>query len=558
MNNYLELCAGCGGLSYGLELSGLIPKALIELDNNCVNTLNRNFDDEIIIHDDIRNIDFSKYKNKIDIVVGGIPCQSFSISGKRKGLDDKNKGGLFYDFVKCLYETEPLMFMIENVEGLVNINNGDTLKDMIQKLENMEYDVSYEVLNAVNYLVPQKRKRIIIIGTSFGIKFKFPQKRNKILTIKDALKKVPNSDGIQYSDNKKNILELIPRGGCWIDLPLKLQKEYLGKSYNSGGGKRGMARRLSWNEPCLTLTTSPCQKQTERCHPDETRPLKTREYARIQTFPDDFEFLGSVNSIYRQIGNAVPPMLAYFIGNEINICLKKIKLQILINKTIFFYFEKIENSSHYNLISERNDKYFMIEIGKLFAKYYEVNILPLYTKEPEADSIDKLKKIIDKKTFNMSENEWQKMANYCLQNSKVQQQIGKMHEYIISNLDGWTSCKGTKIPADVMKKDKSIILELKNKYNTMNSGGKKTVINNLIIIKKKFPNAIVGIGIINGRKNSKIKIKNDENIEIFQFTGTKLSEVIYGNENLFIDLENIIKQYFDKNSELINKKFLKE
>jgi DNA (cytosine-5)-methyltransferase 1 len=558
MNNYLELCAGCGGLSYGLELSGLIPKALIELDNNCVNTLNRNFDNEIIIHSDIRNIDFSKYKNKIDIVVGGIPCQSFSISGKRKGLDDKNKGGLFYDFVKCLYETEPLMFMIENVEGLVNINNGDTLKDMIQKLENMEYDVSYEVLNAVNYLVPQKRKRIIIIGTSFGIKFKFPQKRNKILTIKDALKKVPNSDGVQYSDNKKNILELIPRGGCWIDLPLKLQKEYLGKSYNSGGGKRGMARRLSWNEPCLTLTTSPCQKQTERCHPDETRPLKTREYARIQTFPDDFEFLGSVNSIYRQIGNAVPPMLAYFIGNEINICLKKIKLQILINKTIFFYFEKIENSSHYNLISEKNDKYFMIEIGKLFAKYYEVNILPLYTKEPEADSIDKLKKIIDKKTFNMSENEWQKMANYCLQNSKVQQQIGKMHEYIISNLDGWTSCKGTKIPADVMKKDKSIILELKNKYNTMNSGGKKTVINNLIIIKKKFPNAIVGIGIINGRKNSKIKIKNDENIEIFQFTGTKLSEVIYGNENLFIDLENIIKQYFDKNSELINKKFLKE
>ena len=91
----------------------------------------------------------------------------------------------------------------------------------------------------------------------------------------------------------------------------------MGKSFYSGGGKRGMARRISWDEPCLTLTTSPCQKQTERCHPEEVRPFTIREYARIQSFPDDWEFTGGITSQYKQIGNAVPVKVAQAVGKEV-------------------------------------------------------------------------------------------------------------------------------------------------------------------------------------------------------------------------------------------------
>jgi len=129
-----------------------------------------------------------------------------------------------------------------------------------------------------------------------------------------ALKGVPKSPGQVYSDSKRKIMELIPEGGYWRDLPDDLQREFMGGSYHLGGGKTGMARRLSWMEPSLTLTCNPAQKQTERCHPKETRPLTVREYARIQTFPDDWEFSGSVSSQYKQIGNAVPVNLGYHVG----------------------------------------------------------------------------------------------------------------------------------------------------------------------------------------------------------------------------------------------------
>ena len=109
-------------------------------------------------------------------------------------------------------------------------------------------------------------------------------------------------------------MELVPEGGYWRDLPEEIQKTYMGASYFLGGGKTGMARRLSWSEPSLTLTCNPAQKQTERCHPSETRPLNVREYARIQCFPDDWEFMGSQSSQYKQIGNAVPVNLGYHVG----------------------------------------------------------------------------------------------------------------------------------------------------------------------------------------------------------------------------------------------------
>jgi DNA (cytosine-5)-methyltransferase 1 len=317
---YLEVCAGCGGLSYGLELSGLSPIALFDIDKQCVQTLRNNFtyNRECKIECvDISKFDFSVYKHKINIVVGGIPCQSFSIAGKRDGLHNKHKGGLFFEYVRVLHEVLPDMFLIENVQGLLNINNGVTFLQMIKTLEELNYIVQYKLLDATYYNVPQKRKRLFIIGTTNNVKFNFPTPRNHVITLRDAINNVRDSAGVSYSSAKQKVLDLVPPGGCWIDLPSDIKTSYMGNSINSGGGKRGIAKRLSWDEPCLTLTTSPCQKQTERCHPDETRPLTTMEYARIQTFPDDYVFTGSVNSIYRQIGNAVPVMLSYYVGLQV-------------------------------------------------------------------------------------------------------------------------------------------------------------------------------------------------------------------------------------------------
>lgn len=157
-----------------------------------------------------------------------------------------------------------------------------------------------------------------------------------------------------------------------------------------------MFRRLSFKEPSLTLTTSPCQNQTQRCHPIETRPLKTREYARIQCFPDDFEFSGTTSKIYKQIGNAVPTLLAYFIGKQIINCLNKIKINELENKILFNYFEeKIDNNneSRYKInINDILQKTYMTNIEELFKYYFEHHIKPIYEKKVVRQILMKLKK----------------------------------------------------------------------------------------------------------------------------------------------------------------------
>jgi DNA (cytosine-5)-methyltransferase 1 len=142
----------------------------------------------------------------------------------------------------------------------------------------------------------------------------FPKEKDYTVSMREALTDVPASVGQQYPARKKEIMDIVPPGGYWRDLPIELQIEYMAGSFFLGGGKTGMARRLSWDEPSLTLTCSPAQKQTERCHPAETRPLNVREYARVQTFPDDWAFQGSVNSQYKQIGNAVPVNLGFHVG----------------------------------------------------------------------------------------------------------------------------------------------------------------------------------------------------------------------------------------------------
>ena len=312
----VELFAGAGGLALGLEKSGLKTIFLNEIDKNCVSTLRKNRPNWNVVHEDVRKLSFKNLK--ADIVTGGFPCQAFSYAGKGLGFED-TRGTLFFEFARAVKEIQPKIFIAENVAGLVSHDKGRTLQTMLRILrEDLDsYNVQYKVLNAVKFSVPQKRQRILIVGTKKGINFEFPKEHGRVVTIKEALKDVPKSEGIKYSVVRKKVMEFVPQGGSWVNLPLEVQREFMGKSINSGGGKRGMARRMSWDEPSLTLTTSPSQKQTERCHPEETRPFTVREYARIQTFPDDWEFTGSVSSKYKQIGNAVPVRFAEEVGKQI-------------------------------------------------------------------------------------------------------------------------------------------------------------------------------------------------------------------------------------------------
>lgn len=317
--NFIEVCAGGGGLSAGLIKSGFTPILLNDNNNDCCKTLKRVHPDANIICDSMDKIDFSKYIGKVDLLTGGVPCQSFSQAGLRKGLDDP-RGDLMLKFIDILNLVKPKIFMIENVKGLLTHENGETIKKIIIALnKNNLYNITYKCLDASKYDVPQKRERVFIVGVlkSINRTFEFPLQSVNKKILKDVLVNVPASNGLKYSQEKQNLFKMIPQGGCWVNLPENLQKEYLGNSYNSGGGKRGILHRLSMEKPSLTLLCTPSQKQTERCHPLEERPLTIREYARIQTFDDDYEFIGSINSQYKQIGNAVPVELAKHMGKSL-------------------------------------------------------------------------------------------------------------------------------------------------------------------------------------------------------------------------------------------------
>ena len=313
---FIEVCAGGGGLSAGLIKAGFTPVLLNDNNRDCCKTLKHNHPTANVVCEPMDKIDYSQYVNKVDLLTGGVPCQSFSQAGLRKGLDDP-RGDLMIKFVEILNLVNPKIFMIENVKGLLTHDNGKTIEKIIDALnKNKLYNISYKCLDASKYDVPQKRERVFIIGVLKSItrSFEFPNESLTKKVLKDVLYDVPLSNGAKYKEEKKILFKMIPQGGCWVNLPENLQKEYLGNSYNSGGGKRGILYRLSMEKPSLTLLCTPSQKQTERCHPLEERPLTMREYARIQTFDDSYEFSGSLNSQYKQIGNAVPVELAKYMG----------------------------------------------------------------------------------------------------------------------------------------------------------------------------------------------------------------------------------------------------
>ncbi|MCM1169337.1 MAG: DNA (cytosine-5-)-methyltransferase [Bacteroides sp.] len=323
-----ELFAGAGGLALGMQNAGFHHLFLNELDHTACETLRLNRPDWNIVEGDIHEIDFSPLKDKIDFLSGGFPCQAFSYAGKRLGFAE-TRGTLFFELARAVDEIQPKVFLCENVRGLLEHDNGRTLQTIKNVIAELGYTlIEPRILRAIQYNVPQKRERLILIAIRNDlapfVHFTWPDVCPSIPTLRDAFYKgrlfdcdVPESPGQQYPESKKKVMELVPEGGDWRDLPEQIAREYMKGSYGLGGGKTGMARRLSLDEPSLTLTCAPAQKQTERCHPLETRPLTVREYARIQTFPDSWKFCGNLSAQYKQIGNAVPVNLAWAIGRSI-------------------------------------------------------------------------------------------------------------------------------------------------------------------------------------------------------------------------------------------------
>lgn len=325
----IELFAGAGGLALGLEQAGFSHIGLIEWDKAATDTLKLNRpnwnvlcgDVEIVASENLEE-EFNIKKGQLDLLSGGAPCQSFSYAGKRLGLNDV-RGTMFYHYATFLHKLQPKMFLFENVKGLLTHDNKKTYQTILNIFEDEGYTTFHKVLNAKDYGVPQKRERLITIGIRNDLKdkisFNFPKEHEYKPVLRDIKMDInPSKDECAtYSQYKKEIFSLVPPGGYWRDIDPMIAKEYMKSCWDMGGGRTGILRRLSLDEPSLTVLTSPQMKQTDRCHPIEVRPFSYRENARIQTFPDDWQFCGKLSEKYKQIGNAVPVNLSKEIGLEI-------------------------------------------------------------------------------------------------------------------------------------------------------------------------------------------------------------------------------------------------
>jgi len=352
---FISLFSGAMGLDLGLEQAGLEPAACLEIDKWACATIRKNRPDLPLIEDSIKNWTGKKILDKcglpstaITLVVGGPPCPSFSTAGKRKSFSDP-RGEVMFDFLRIVGEIKPPFFVMENVRGILSAAikhtpledrgkgkywtepdemPGSVMKLLRERFSEMGYTVTAELVNSANYGVPQVRERVVFIGSRDGYQIKMPlggfaskanMFQNKWRNLRDALK---NMKGItheyqNFSPSRLKYLRLLTEGQNWRNLPEELISEALGGAYESDGGKVGFYRRLSWEKPAPTVPTSPVQKSTCICHPDEQRPLSVQEYSRVQQFPDDWEFIGSTAQKYKQIGNAVPVGLGFTIGKTI-------------------------------------------------------------------------------------------------------------------------------------------------------------------------------------------------------------------------------------------------
>jgi len=339
----VSLFSGAMGLDLGLEKAGMDIRIGQDYDKSCVETMRAN--NHPVMGGDIRVLspelllDAARLKvGEPFLVCGGPPCQPFSTAGKRLGINDP-RGSLFMDFIRMIEAIRPRFFVMENVKGLMSAPlrtdekgtmpaSGTVLDVILAEFAKLNYKTVFGILDAVNYGVPQFRERFVLIGSRdaedifLPVPTHFQRHQNPAYrwrTLGDAIKDLENKPGVyhEFSPERAKFLKMVPPGGNWRSLPPDLLEEAMGGAYKSGGGKVGFYRRLSYAEPCPTVTTAPAQKATMLCHPTQLRTLSIAEYKRIQQFPDDWILTGSSADQYRQIGNAVPVGLAQAIGEAL-------------------------------------------------------------------------------------------------------------------------------------------------------------------------------------------------------------------------------------------------
>lgn len=351
--------SGAMGLDLGFERCGLTPTLAVEIDKYCCSTIRDNRPDVTLIDDSVSLQDGDSlrrarnYAGDVFLMIGGPPCQSFSSGGKRAALSDP-RGNLIYEYMRLISEVRPRFFLLENVANLVTAAlrhrkiedrpgkhwslkayesgkfdhltdnkplepdelSGTAIRQILTDFDALGYKVVFGVLDAAEFGAPQHRLRFVLIGSRDREHIALPKITHgpalsglkPYRTVRDAIGDLIDNPGPHsvYTEQIAAYFRHIPEGGNWRNLPDELKPEAMGASYAAGGGKTGFYRRLSWNHPSPTITGRANRKASAICHPSHTRPLSVRECARLQGFPDDWKFSGSMASQYLQIGNAVP------------------------------------------------------------------------------------------------------------------------------------------------------------------------------------------------------------------------------------------------------------
>lgn len=374
----LSFFSGAMGLDLGIEKAGFEIRLACEFDKYCRQTIALNRPNTALLGDiseysaaDIREAANLKESDEIDLVMGGPPCQAFSTAGKRKGFNDV-RGNVFLKYIDLALELNPSYIVIENVRGLLSCPmehrphdqrgpafpdlstdelKGGALNFVINRLKAAGYGFSFNLYNSANFGTPQIRERVIIICSRDGKEppYLTPTHSEKgelglprWRDLKSCISNIKKHHHLNFPEKRLRYYRMLKPGQNWRNLPVELQKEAMGKSYYSGGGKTGFLRRLAWNKPSPTLVTHPAMPATDLAHPVENRPLSIEEYKRIQEFPDSWELAGPLIQQYKQVGNAVPASLGLAVGKLIKALLASEDL----TTTTDFLYSRYKNTSH--------------------------------------------------------------------------------------------------------------------------------------------------------------------------------------------------------------------
>lgn len=337
----IDLFSGAGGLSIGAEMAGISVTHAIEFNESAAKSYTRNHPNAKVKCADIREVDakeFASGDKPVFIIMGGPPCQGFSLANTMTRNMDNPNNSMFREFVRFVKDLNPEWFLFENVFGLTNINNGETEKMIEAEFEHLGYKVKSSILWASDYGVPQNRNRYFMIGNRIGIDFEFPAPSDTKITVGEAIEDLPalaNGDSFAelpyslpfdqaspyaqlmrkesdkctqnfVSRNNELVIERykhIKQGENWSAIPESLMANYADK----GRCHSNIYRRLCSDKPSVVISN---YRKSMIIHPTQDRGLSVREAARIQSFPDSYIFEGPISHIQQQIGNAVPPLLA--------------------------------------------------------------------------------------------------------------------------------------------------------------------------------------------------------------------------------------------------------